>query len=240
MVITLSIMARHLRAFEKWLGGVGAEILTFEGFISRDVILPEEFQLHTDVESGDVRPSSRFLHKKKTHKSEEETVIEVLVIVSFNSAVNLEAWQRSPQRKTWLDVARNAGFLKAVQDQVQGSVVVKRKKREIAQTAAATSARPPPKYRLYATTWLAVFLVILLDIPADLMGCLMKGGWLAYPLALLVDRCVVCSCVRVFACVCIYVFVYFCVTDYSSVQQRTSRTALVFFSCTSWCLLGFP
>jgi len=121
--------------FEDWVSGILGAAKGFPGYLGSDVLRPKS------AEEGEYR-----------------------ILYRFDHTSNLERWEKSDERRRWLDRAEPL-----VQEQTVGRLTGL----ETWFTLPAKAGEPaPPRYKMVVVTWLAVFplATVLFMILQPLLG----------------------------------------------------------------------
>jgi uncharacterized protein len=78
VIVTRTAKKNRIKEFEEWMEGIIHEAMRFEGHMGVNIIRPHDLS----------QP-------------------EYVIIFHFNSHVNLKKWERSPERKRWLDKGKD-------------------------------------------------------------------------------------------------------------------------------------
>ena len=112
--------------FEEWTSGILGAVKEFPGYLGSDVLRPNN----------------------------ADTDDEYRIIYRFDHASNLERWERSDERRRWLDRAEPF---------VREQRVSRLTGLETWFTLPSRAGQPaPPRYKMAVVTWLAVFPTVLI------------------------------------------------------------------------------
>ena len=129
VIVTRTAKKGRIREFEEWMEGIIHEAMRFEGHMGVNIIRPQD-------------PSQP----------------EYVIIFHFNSHVNLQKWERSQERKKWLDRGR---------DVIEGEPKVEMQSGLEFWFTPSRSRRAlaPPRYKMAVVTVGIIFVLLSTLIP---------------------------------------------------------------------------
>ena len=130
VVVTRTAKKGRIKEFEEWMEGIIHDAMRFEGHMGVNIIRPQD-----------------------------QSQPEYVIIFHFNSHANLQKWEKSPERKMWLDRSR---------DVIEGEPKVEKMSGlEFWFTPTQNRSRPlaPPRYKMAIVTAGIIFVLLSTLIP---------------------------------------------------------------------------